>query len=412
MAFSGGFGVTAAQGATNPNNDFQVANPPSDGISSLSWSPTANFLVSTSWDCEVYCYDVQANGQAVPKASIKHDKPALCSAWMHDGSAVFSGGCDNMVKKWDLATNTPTQIAAHDLPIRHLAWIPEVRLRSVLFSRSFLFDPIRSDPNRSESIGRSSRPSPIDPVAANVTKPLFLTLTIVIRPREPQVGLLVTGSWDKTLKYWDARQPTPTLQVQLPERCYALSCTHPLLVVGCAERHLQIFNLSNPQTPYRSIQSPLKYQTRCVATFPDKSGYLIGSIEGRVAVNHVEDSLASKNFTFKCHREQADIYAVNSISFHPRHGTFVTTGSDGVFNFWDKDSKQRLKQMQKCNAPIPCGAFNRDGSIFAYAVSYDWSKGGQDPMASAQGGNNIFLHATEETEVKPRPPANRVGGRR
>jgi mRNA export factor len=222
----------------------------------------------------------------------------------------------------------------------------------------------------------------------------------------------VTGSWDKTLKYWDARQPTPTLQVQLPERCYALSCTHPLLVVGCAERHLQIFNLSNPQTPYRSIQSPLKYQTRCVATFPDKSGYLIGSIEGRVAVNHVEDSLASKNFTFKCHREQADIYAVNSISFHPRHGTFVTTGSDGVFNFWDKDSKQRLKQMQKCNAPIPCGAFNRDGSIFAYAVSYDWSTGGQDPMASAQGGNNIFLHATEETEVKPRPPANRVGGRR
>ena len=40
-----------------------------------------------------------------------------------------------------------------------------------------------------------------------------------------------------------------------------------------------------------------------------------------------------------------------------------------------KDSKQRLKQMNKCNMPIPCGAFNKDGSIFAYAVSYDWSKG-------------------------------------
>jgi hypothetical protein len=25
------------------------------------------------------------------------------------------------------------------------------------------------------------------------------------------------------------------------------------------------------------------------------------------------------------------------------HGTFATTGSDGGFNFWDKDSKQRLK---------------------------------------------------------------------
>ena len=36
--------------------------------------------------------------------------------------------------------------------------------------------------------------------------------------------------------------------------------------------------------------------------FPDKSGYLVGSVEGRVAVHHVEDALQSKNFTFKCHR--------------------------------------------------------------------------------------------------------------
>ena len=114
-------------GASNPNNDFQVANPPGDGISSLSWSPTSNFLVATSWDCDVLCYEVQGNGQAMPKASIKHEAPVLCSAWNHDGSAVFSGGCDNQVKKWDLATNQPTQVAGHDAPVRHLAWIQEVR---------------------------------------------------------------------------------------------------------------------------------------------------------------------------------------------------------------------------------------------------------------------------------------------
>ena len=178
------------------------------------------------------CYEVTAQGQAIPKAQIKHDQPVLCSAWNHDGSAVFSGGCDNQVKKWDLATNQPTQVAQHDAPVRHLAWIPDV-------------------------------------------------------------NLLVTGSWDKTLKYWDTRQPSPAMQVQLPERCYALSCVYPLLVVGTAERHIQVYNLSsNPQAPYKTVQSPLKYQTRCVAAFPNKQGYLVGSIEGRVAVNHVEDSLA------------------------------------------------------------------------------------------------------------------------
>jgi mRNA export factor len=89
----------------------------------------------------VLCYEVTAQGQAIPKAQIKHDMPVLCSAWNHDGTAVFSGGCDNQVKKWDLATNTPTQVAQHDAPVRHLSWIPDV-------------------------------------------------------------NLLVTGGWDKTLKYW------------------------------------------------------------------------------------------------------------------------------------------------------------------------------------------------------------------
>ena len=28
----------------------------------------------------------------------------------------------------------------------------------------------------------------------------------------------------------------------------------------------------------------------------------VGSVEGRVAVHHVEESMQSKNFTFKCHR--------------------------------------------------------------------------------------------------------------
>ena len=44
-----------------------------------------------------------------------------------------------------------------------------------------------------------------------------------------------------------------------------------------------------------------------------QTGYLIGSIEGRVAVQHIEESMNSKNFTFKCHREEADIYAVSTL---------------------------------------------------------------------------------------------------
>ena len=33
---------------------------------------------------------------------------------------------------------------------------------------------------------------------------------------------LMTGSWDKTLKFWDTRSYTPQLSIQLPERCYCI----------------------------------------------------------------------------------------------------------------------------------------------------------------------------------------------
>lgn len=62
------------------------------------------------------------------------------------------------------------------------------------------------------------------------------------------------------------------------------------------------------------------------------------------------------------------MYAVNNICFHPRYGTFATAGSDGVYTFWDKDSKQRLKLFNRMDQSITSASFNRDGNIYAYAV--------------------------------------------
>ena len=89
----------------------------------------------------------------------------------------------------------------------------------------------------------------------------------------------------------------------------------------------------------------------------------------------------SKNFSFRCHREKVsdrdnadNVYSVNRIAIHPS-GIFTTAGSDGMYNFWDKESKQRVwKPLHKTNAPITVTAFNRTGTMMAYSVGYDWSK--------------------------------------
>ena len=65
---------------------------------------------------------------------------------------------------------------------------------------------------------------------------------------------------------------------------------------------------------------------------------------------------------------------MNSIAFHPEHGTLSTAGSDGKFSFWDKDARTKLKTSEQMEQPITACAFDAKGSIFAYAASYDWSK--------------------------------------
>lgn len=342
--------INTATSPHNPNKSFEIVQPPNDSISSLSFSPKANYLVATSWDNQVRCWEVLPTGASMPKAAMSHDQPVLCSTWKDDGTVVFSAGCDKQAKMWPLLSGgQPVTVAMHDAPIKDIAWIPEM-------------------------------------------------------------NLLVTGSWDKTLKYWDTRQSNPVHTQQLPERCFSLSVRHPLMVVGTADRNLIIFNLQNPQTEFKRIASPLKYQTRCVAAFPDKQGFLVGSIEGRVGVHHVEEAQQNKNFTFKCHRDSNDIYAVNSLNFHPIHQTFATAGSDGAFNFWDKDSKQRLKAMARSNQPIPCSTFNSDGSLYAYAVSYDWHKGAENHNPTT-AKHHILLHVPQESEIKGKPRVT-TGGRK
>jgi hypothetical protein len=77
--------------------------------------------------------------------------------------------------------------------------------------------------------------------------------------------------------------------------------TTPELFAICTLNHS-----SDPGTHLKRIESPLKYQHRCVSIFDDKknapTGFALGSVEGRVAIQYVNAQNPKDNFTFKCHR--------------------------------------------------------------------------------------------------------------
>ncbi|KAI8139744.1 WD40 repeat-like protein [Fennellomyces sp. T-0311] len=327
------------------SRDLEVGSPPTDGISDLAFSPQADLFAVSSWDEQVRVYEVLPGGATQPKTSYAHRGPVFSVDWSKDGSKIVSGGADNAARLFDSATGQAVQIAQHSAPVKHVKFLDQ--------------------------------PQPI----------------------------VATGSWDKTIKYWDLRAQQPIGAVELPERCYALDTSGALLVAGTAERHVCIVDINNPNVIAKKRASPLKEQLRSIACFPDAKGYIMGSIEGRIAVQYVDEKDANSNkpFTFKCHRDDSKnprkVFSVNQIKIHPvRPNNFASCGSDSMINFWDMDARQRVKPFPKMNDTVSCMAFNRNGTILAYAQSYDWSKGYKHATAT----NKIFLHAVKDEELRSR----------
>ncbi|CAJ1389994.1 unnamed protein product [Effrenium voratum] len=293
---------------------LRPAEVPGADISCLAWSPVQNLLAAGAWDKTVSLWEVLP-AEAVARARYSLEAPVLCCSFS-DGQHLISGGCDHKVTVRDLQAQQSMELGRHSAPVRYVSNLEEHQL-------------------------------------------------------------VVSGSWDKTVCFWSPQQQQPVFTLQLPERVFAMDVKFPLMVVGCADRQVLTFDLSHLRSelaPTSSTFSGLKMQTRSVCCFPDKSGFALGGIEGRCWVKNLEDS--SKSFTFKCHQFPDSARAVNALDVHAAHPSLLATaGGDGSFIFWQKADRKLLKRFEPSKVSLTAGKFNSSGYLFAYAVSYDWSKG-------------------------------------
>merc|ERR1712100_1006633 len=101
----------------------------------------------------------------------------------------------------------------------------------------------------------------------------------------------MTAGWDSMVHYWDGRTDKPASSVNLGQRAFCMDVHEKLAVVALADRKILVYDLNNPTQVFRQRMSTLKYQTRSIACFPtqNKMGFVVGSIEGRCAVMHVNE---------------------------------------------------------------------------------------------------------------------------
>jgi len=358
--------------STNPNSDVVLCDPPIDSIQSLEWSPRprSNILACASWDCTVRAYHVDGETGANRRlGGHRNDAPVLDLCWTADGGWIASAGCDKLIKLWNpkQPKSAPLIVGAHDEPVRK-----------------------------------------------------------VVATAQPSAQL-ISGGWDRELRFWDPKQstaqsansksrsrPKAVSAVKLEERVYAMDVRAPLLCVALANKKVVLFDLRNTAKPMSEMVTVLKHQLRCVALFPDRTGFAVGSVEGRCAIHNLTDIDAEftarpprADFAFKCHRRDQNVYAINALRFHNEHSTFASAGGDGSVFFWHKDRKQKLHSFAKMDLPVTDIDFNADGDLFAYAVSYDWSKGIEHFEPKLQKPE-IFIHKFVENELRPHSPNYRV----
>jgi cell cycle arrest protein BUB3 len=222
----------------------------------------------------------------------------------------------------------------------------------------------------------------------------------------PEVNAVVTGGWDAYVKLWDPRTPSAIGAYQQPDKVYTMAVCGDKVVVGTAGRRVLVWDLRNMAYVQQRRESSLKYQTRCIRCFPNKQGYVLSSIEGRVAVEYLDPSpeVQRKKYAFKCHRNKDNtsgievIYPVNAISFHSGYNTFATGGSDGYVNIWDGFNKKRLCQFHKYPSSISSLCFSPDGTYLAIASSFLYeTEETRDIPPDA-----IFIRRVTDQETKPK----------
>mmetsp|Transcript_34459 Transcript_34459/g.97178 ORF Transcript_34459/g.97178 Transcript_34459/m.97178 type:complete len:328 (-) Transcript_34459:234-1217(-) len=296
-------------------------------------------LLSASWEGSVNLYDTALNAR---KLHVPHPKPVLDVSFA-DRTTAYSGGLGRTVRSIDLGTGGLQELGTHDQAVKGVEFC-------------------------------GSR------------------------------GVLATGSWDRTVRLWDPRQPAPLVNtLPLPDRVFSMSLVGSKLVVATAGRHVLVYDLAQPSAALQRRESSLKFQTRCVACFPNGTGYAISSVDGRVAIEYFDgaEAVQAQKYAFKCHRRNENgvdtVYPVNALAFHPLFGTFASGGCDGVVNLWDPQNKKRLRAYPRFDTSVAALAFNTEGSQLAIAASYTYEEGERDHPT-----DKIFVRTLGESEAKPK----------
>lgn len=350
----------------------ELEHGPSDAISSVAFSPSADTLAVASWDRTVSLYtrapDSTSSEPYTLTRRVRCRAPVLDVCFGANDSSLYAVGLDHDVR--DISQHNPSSGDTDSEVEQTVLSTHEAASNKLAYSSAH--------------------------------------------------DLLLSTSWDSTLHVHNPGMQT-YIRIRLPAKPFALSLSSTRAVIAMSERRIFVYALSAlkallEQTgstqshqqildlePWQQRESSLRFMARALSCMPDDAGFAISSIEGRVGVEWFDTEEQAKAYAFKCHRrtqtamvkkeseeggeadgdeeeeEEIDVvYPVNAICFNPIHGTFATGGGDGVVVLWDAQTRRRIRQYPDLGASVAAMDFSADGRYLAVGVSPGFEDGTED----------------------------------
>ncbi|KIK13405.1 hypothetical protein PISMIDRAFT_118949 [Pisolithus microcarpus 441] len=181
-------------------------------VISVAFSPDSNRIVSGSWDETVRVWDAKS-GDQIGSPLKGHTSWVSSVAFSTDGNRIVSGSCDFMVRVWDAKSRVQigSPLKGHTRQVSSVAFSPDgnrivsgswdetvrvwdaksgVQIGSPLEGHTSWISSVAFSPDGNRIIG-----SPLEGHTSWISSVAF----------SPDGNRIVSGSWDETVRVWDAK---------------------------------------------------------------------------------------------------------------------------------------------------------------------------------------------------------------
>jgi len=363
------------QNSPSPNNnlDFTVLNDdeqPKDSISAFSWgrgSQNRSFVCS-AWDSTIRLYDITTEGttQVKQKACFQTDDPCVSVSFCLDTGTILAGCINNSILQVDPESRAITTIGSHSDAVKDVYWCQDQ-------------------------------------------------------------GLVLSLSYDKTLKVWDPRTQSPVQDLDIGQKIICSTFNFGYLVMGLGDSKIMIGKLAHILAENRNLMPGMQMGRFCTSPSPfegdeqltslalGQQGFstfkiAAGSDYGNVNISLYE-TLTYGNVpfrsqtTFRPHKTTVPrstlnmtVRPVQAVDFFPhREDLIYTMGAEGAGYAWNYQNKRKIYTMMNAGIPVTKAQMSFDGRFIAYSLGYDWSQGIE---GSEKYKTKLYVHQVNDERFR------------